>query len=247
MIVVAEIGLNHDGRWDRAYEMVRQAALAGATIAKFQFGWRHQPGEMNHVTPELAARLKEWCDYFGIEFMASIIAEDSLALAREVGPRRFKIASRTVIDNPKLVERVLAEGKETFVSLGWWLKEGRTGWPFGPPNDQLRYIFCQSSYPTYPSQLGALPAQFSSEGFYGFSDHTHGIEACLLSIARGAQFVEKHFTLDKTIVAVHNDHVLSCDPGELRALSEHGSAIARLVRALSGGTSAAPPPVLPKA
>ncbi len=247
MIVVAEIGLNHEGKWDRAYEMIRQAALAGATIAKFQFGWRHKPGEMNHVSPELAMRLRQWCDYFGIEFMVSIIADDSLELARPLSPQRYKIASRTVIDNPKLVERVLAEGKETFVSLGWWLKEGRTGWPFGPPTEKLRYIFCQSSYPTYPSQLSALPATFGPDGFFGFSDHTHGIEACLLAAARGAKFLEKHFTLDKTIVSVHNDHVLSCDPAELRDLTMHARAISRLVSALDGGPTAAPPPPLPTA
>jgi sialic acid synthase SpsE len=247
MIVVAEIGLNHDGRWDRAYEMIRHAALAGATIAKFQFGWRQQPGEINHISPELAARLKQWCEYFGVEFMASIIADDSLDLAKPLEPRRYKIASRTVIDKPKLVERVLAEEKETFISMGWWLKEGRKGWPFGAPTEKVRYIFCQSSYPTYPTQLAALPERFGADGYFGFSDHTHGTEACLLAIARGAQFVEKHFTLDKTIIAVHNDHVLSVDPAELRALCEHGRAIGRLVEALGGGRTAAPPPALPPA
>lgn len=245
MIVVAEIGLNHDGRWDRAYELIRQASIAGATIAKFQFGWRYSPGEINHVTPELAVRLREWCDYFGIEFMASIITEDTLHLARDAGANRYKVASRTVIDNPELVEKILAEGRETFVSLGWWLKEGRTGWQFGPPTDKLRYIYCQSHYPTYPDQLRSLPEHFGSDGYYGFSDHSHGIEASLLAASRGAKFIEKHFTLEKTTISVHNDHILSCTPDELRALCEHGGAIARLVRAIEGNASASPPPRLP--
>lgn len=241
MLIVAEIGLNHDGRWDRAYELIRQAQLCGADIAKFQFGWRKDPGEINHITPAIAVRLKEWCEHFGIEFMASIISDDSLALAKEVRPRRYKIASRTVIDNPALVERVLSEAQETFISLGWWIREGRTGWPFGPPNDHVRYIYCQSSYPTYPSQLRELPAVFSDQGYYGFSDHTIGTEACLLAIARGARFVEKHFTLDKTIVSVHNDHILSADPAELRDIHVHGRALGRLAAVMDGRATGAQP------
>lgn len=250
ILIVAEIGLNHDGRWDRAYELIRQAKLAGADIAKFQFGHRRQPGEINHIPPELARRLKEWCDYHGIEMMASIIHEDMFEIARELRLPRYKIASRTVIEKPELVERVLAEGRETFVSLGFWERDGRTGWPFGPPSTRLRYIYCKSKYPTYPSDLvGNLPERFGEDGFFGYSDHTHGIEACLLAAARGARFLEKHFTLDKTIVSVHNDHVLSASPEELAELCRHARALGRLVRALegSGPAPAGPPPMPPLA
>jgi sialic acid synthase SpsE len=182
--------------------------------------------------------------------MASIIHEEMFEVARELGLRRYKIASRTVIEKPELVEKVLAEDKETFVSLGWWEKEGRTGWPFGPPSSKLRYIYCKSKYPAYPGDLaGCLPERFSEDGFYGYSDHTHGIEACLVAAARGARFLEKHFTLDKTIVSVHNDHVLSADPRELAELCRHAHAIGRLVRALEGDGPApgGVPPITPLA
>jgi sialic acid synthase SpsE len=234
LTIVAEIGMNHDGRWDRAHELIRRAAEAGADIAKFQFGWRCNKGEINHITPTLAHRLSEWCDYYGIEFMASIINDDALELAKEVGPARYKIASRTVTENPKLVEKVLAEGKETFVSLGWWVKEGRQGWPFGPPSNTLRYIYCISQYPTYPADLAAMPERFGEDGYYGWSDHTHGIETPLVAIARGARFIEKHFTLDKTIVSVHNDHVLSAEPDELTTLCHLGRRMAKVAAAAEG-------------
>ena len=50
MIFVAELGLNHDGNFDLAYEMIRQAKISGANIVKFQFGWRDKPDEINHIT-----------------------------------------------------------------------------------------------------------------------------------------------------------------------------------------------------
>lgn len=234
MLFVAEIGLNHDGRWDRAYELIRQAAQAGADVAKFQFGWRYAPGEINHITPELALRLREWCEYLGVEFMASIISDDTLDLARDIKPHRYKIASRTVIDNPKLVERVLAEDRETFVSLGWWKREGHTGWPLGEPNDRLRYIYCESTYPAYPADLVGMPERFSSDAYYGFSDHSHGIAASLIAIARGAKFIERHFTLDKSTIGVHNDHILSLTPDEFAEMVRIGRAMSSQTDVLNG-------------
>ena len=49
MLFIAEIGLNHNGNFDLGCEMIRQAKLAGADIAKFQLGWRDKPGEINRL------------------------------------------------------------------------------------------------------------------------------------------------------------------------------------------------------
>jgi len=234
MLFVAEIGLNHDGNPNIAHELVRAAKTSGAHIAKFLFGWRNKPEEINYIDSARAAQYRQWCDYWGIEMMASIITEDALDLAKGVDLKRYKIASRTVVDNPKLCERVLAEGRETFVSLGMW--EGKS-FPFGPPSEKLRYIFCRSKYPTYPEELN-LPEAFSADAHYGYSDHCSGIDACLVAIARGAQFIEKHLTLNKTSQVIR-DHILSATPAELSLLTSTGDAMARLVRVL--GKSAARP------
>ena len=166
--------------------------------------------------------------------LASIINDGALDLARAAGLDRLKLASRTVVDRPDLCERVLAEGKETFVSLGMW-----TGadWPFGPPSDRLHYIYCRSKYPTYPEDLADLPARFEPGAFYGYSDHCHGISACLLAIARGARYVEKHFTLNKASQVIR-DHTLSATPPELRTLSELGGEVAKLVQVVDGDRQA---------
>jgi N,N'-diacetyllegionaminate synthase len=229
MLLVAEVGLNHEGNFHLAYELIRQAAACGADIAKFQFGWRSKEGEINHITPAMARRLRDWCDHFEIEMMASIISPEAFEMARPLNLNRYKVASRTVVDHPKLVESILDQGKETFVSLGFWTGED---YPFGRPDETLRYIFCRSVYPTYPSDLEGLPHRFSSRALYGYSDHMHGIEGCLLAIARGARFIEKHFTLDKTIKSVHGDHILSATPDELRRLHDVGRPLARLVGVL---------------
>ncbi len=230
MIFVAEIGMNHDGNFDLAYELIRQAKFAGANIAKFQFGWRDKPGEINQIDLARAQQLKDWCEYLEIEMLASLITENALELARAIDLPRYKIASRTVVDKPELCKEILSDGKETFVSLGFW---DEPDWPFGPPNDKLHYIYCRSKYPTYPADLKDLPTRFSPDAFYGYSDHCQGISACLLAISRGAEFVEKHFTLNKSSQVIR-DHTLSATPQEFSELTRLGWELHCMVEVLSG-------------
>lgn len=226
MLYVAEIGMNYDGNIDLAYELIREAKLRGADVAKFQFGWRDKTGEINFIDAERAEKLKSWCDYWEIEMLASIISEPALDLARHIGLQRYKIAARTVVDKPDLCKRILADGKETFVSLGMWDSKV---FPFGKPDEnRLHYIYCRSKYPTYPEDLVALPERFTPQTYYGYSDHMQGIEGCLLAIARGARYIEKHFTLNKTSQVIR-DHVLSATPPEFAQLTRFGRPLAKLV------------------
>lgn len=231
MEIVAEIGMNHEGNFDLAYELIRQAKLSGADVAKFQFGWRDKPGEINQIDAARAKQLREWCDYVGIEMLASVINDGALELAQAAQLKRMKVASRTVVDRPDLVEQILALGKETFISLGMYDGEA---WPFGPPSDRVHYIYCRSKYPTYPMDLIGLPERFTASDFYGYSDHCHGISACLIAIGRGAQYVEKHFTLNKASQVIR-DHTLSATPAELRDLCELGGEMSRLAAVIEGG------------
>ncbi len=221
MIFVSEIGLNYDGNINIALELIRMAKLSGSNVAKFQFGWRDQPEEINHIDFDKAKKLSDWCKFNDIEFMSSIIKEDALELAQYVNQKRYKIASRTVIDNPNLCEKIISLDKEVFCSLGFWKEEG---FPFGPPNDKLHYIFCVSNYPTLPNDLIKFPKEFSSKGYYGYSDHSLGISSSLMAISRGAQFIEKHFTLNKTSQIIR-DHILSATPDEFKVLTTIGSEL----------------------
>lgn len=236
MIVIAEIGINHNGELDLAHELIRQAAIAGADIAKFQFLDPHKifGPEGSHPSDyglsqalrvqfgrEEARQLKTWADEEGIEFMASVFDVERLEWTRELGVRRQKIASRAV-ENAELCRRILETGQETFVSLGYW--EGGAV-PFDAPN--ARYLYCVSKYPTEYGDLH-LPLSFEDSPFVGFSDHTIGIEASLVAIGRGARVIEKHFTMNKGLPGP--DHVCSATPAELAELCRY----ARLMEKIPG-------------
>ena len=213
MLFIAEIGMNHNGNLDLCNELVRQAKWAGADIAKFQLGWRANPDEINHITPDDLKKISEICKYNDIEFMASIITDEGFELSKQ-------IASRTVIDNPALVESILKEGKQTFLSLGMWNKDEL---PF-KEYDNITYMWCKSLYPTYPWDLKELPKNFNVIDIDGFSDHSAGIEIVLTAIARGATVIEKHFTLDKSDTTIR-DHGLSATPEEFRIMVNLGRNI----------------------
>jgi len=221
MIFIAEIGLNHNGNFGLCFEMIKQAKQAGADIAKFQLGWRCRPDEINYIDDERLRKLKEWCDYFEIEFMASIITPDALEMIKKVNPRRYKIASRTLKDNFKLAQAIADEGKEVICSLGMWEKEKV---PFNLPN--VKYLWCKSKYPCEPKDLVDLPKDFNNSPYWGYSDHSIGIETCLLTICRGAKCIEKHFTLDKSSTVIR-DHALSATPEEFRLLVDFGRDMAK--------------------
>lgn len=218
--------MNHNGNFGLLPELIRQASFAGANIAKFQLGWRDGEGEINRLTNSELKIITDSCDYYEIEPMFSIISDSAFDMIKSFPYdfKRYKVASRTVTENPSLVKKILSEGKETFVSLGFWNKQGL---PF-PIQSNLNYLFCVSKYPSLPNDLKNLPKDFSKSPYIGYSDHSIGIEAVLLSVSRGARVIEKHFTLDKSDTTIR-DHALSATPDEFQYMVRNSIAIERLI------------------
>jgi N,N'-diacetyllegionaminate synthase len=222
MIFIAEIGMNHNGNFGLIHELIRQAKLAGADIAKFQLGWRDGEGEINRIGEAEIELILKVSEYYDIEPMFSLIKREAFDFIKGYDFKRYKVASRTVKDDLDLVRDIVAEGKETFVSLGMWENEGL---PITGANN-IRYLFCKSLYPTAPWEITDLPKDFTNSPYDGYSDHTVGIETMLMAITRGANVIEKHFTLDKSDVTIR-DHALSATPDELRQVVTLGRLIHR--------------------
>jgi N,N'-diacetyllegionaminate synthase len=224
MKFVAEIGMNHNGNFDLCYELIKQAKYSGADIAKFQLGWRDGKGEINQIDDKVIKNLLSWGNYFDIEIMFSIISDKAFKMIQKYKMAKYKIASRTLIDNFKLAEKIIKENKTTYVSLGMWKKKKL---PFN--NKNIKYLWCKSLYPTYDKDLKNFPKNFSVNKYYGYSDHTIGIETCLLAVSRGAEMIEKHFTLDKSSNVIR-DHALSATPDEFRNLVNLGREINKKIK-----------------
>jgi sialic acid synthase SpsE len=219
MIFVAEIGSNHKGIPAIAHEMIRQSALAGADIAKFQLG--HDMNDPIRSLPmRYSSELKEWCDHYGIEFMASIFNSVGFDIAESIGQERYKFPSRKAfahhskVDYDELLQKIVATGKEVFLS-----DDSHSDCP------NVRNLFIVPEYPLYPESF-RLPEMFDKH--YGYSSHVHGYADALIAVARGARYIEKHVTLNKTERTI-KDNAFALSFDEFAQMVSVGRDICRLV------------------
>ena len=212
VIWVSEIGSNHKGVLAIAHEMIRQSALAGADIAKFQF--RDPDDPIRGMAIRNPSQLASWCEHYGIEFMASIFSFEALEVARKLGMPRLKIAHSVAKHNPVLCDAIAEGPEEVFVSHGDY---HFANW---------RRLFVVPRYPTYPDEL-VIPEEFG-DTWHGYSSHFYGFADALVAVARGARYIEKHVTMNKTERTI-KDNAFSLSFDEFKAMVDIGSEMARLL------------------
>lgn len=239
VLVVAEIGNNHEGDTEIAHRLVREAASAGADAVKLQtFRTEHFLGPSDAARfaryrsfeldqPEIES-LRQLASSLGLLFVSTPLDLDSAALLEPLVDA-YKIASADNLFFP-LLEQIAATGKPVIVSAGLSSAERieqsiaylRGQWAAAGTEERLVVLHCVSSYPAEPESVNLATIGYLNELLgctVGYSDHTIGIEVCELAVAAGARVIEKHFTLDKH-ASDFRDHQLSADPDDLRRLVE---------------------------
>ena len=224
MLIIAEIGQNHNGDMEIAKKLIDAAKEGGADIAKFQLynvEWYREAKEAQ-LTKQQVVELADWCQQVGIEFMASVFDVERVSWCEEIGMKRYKIASRSIYDR-QLIEAIARTGKDIIASLGMYHEKE---FPQINTRGRVDFLYCVAKYPTLPEDLNFREVDFNK--YSGFSDHTIGIEAALVAMARGAGIIEKHFTLDKKMHGP--DHTGSMEPYELRQLVEFSKRFEAILR-----------------
>jgi len=253
--IVAEIGSNHNGDMSLCREIIDAAVRVGADAVKFQswtedtliseeeyqrnteydnkkkhFGTLREMVREYQFTPDQHREIQQYCTQKGITFCSSVFSEQEADLLEELGVPFYKIASMD-INNLPLLEYVARKGRPMIVSTGMATMgeiEQAVNTVRGAGNDQIVLLHCVSVYPPDMDlvnlrNMGTLRRAF--EVPVGFSDHTLGTAIPLAAIARGACFVEKHFTIDKDLPGW--DHAISSNPEELETIVESGEEIDR--------------------
>lgn len=248
VLVIAEIGNNHEGSIETAKALVRKAAECGVHGVKFQtfqakyFVSPRDKARFDRLSRfELSIRefeeLQRLAKSLGLFFLSTPLDMESAAFLEDLVDC-YKIASGDNNFYP-LIERVCKTGKPIIVSSG--LSEMaqvrktvgfiRERWQTFGVTQELAVLHCVSSYPVPPDQanlraIGTLARELQCT--VGYSDHTLGILACLLAVTLGARIIEKHFTLDKQY-SDFRDHRLSADPGEMAQLVRQIADVAVLL------------------
>jgi len=238
VLIIAEIGNNHEGSYSLAEELIGLAAEAGVDAVKFQ---TIIPERLVSVQQkERIKQLKKFqfsYDEFtklskvakneDIIFLSTPFDIDSALFLNDIVPA-FKIASG---DNDffPLIEVIAETGKPIIMSTGLMnLEEVKKSglfikniWQENQIKQELALLHCVSSYPTLPenANLLAIPELKQVADVVGYSDHTLGIKAAVLSIAVGARIIEKHFTIDNNYSDFH-DHQLSANPADFKEMVE---------------------------
>ena len=237
VLVIAEIGNNHEGNFALAEKMIILAAQAGVGAVKFQTIIPDKLVSCNQVNRikqlkkfQLSyndfEKLSKVAEKENILFLSTPFDIESACFLNQIVPA-FKIASGDNNFFP-LLEKIAQFDKPIILSSGMTnLKQLQKVkfyiediWEDLGINQQLAILHCVSSYPVPPEEanLSAIyDLQKELITDIGYSDHTIGIDAAVLSVAIGARIIEKHFTIDKNY-SDFRDHQLSADPEEMSQL-----------------------------
>lgn len=223
-IFIAEIGLNHNGSFAQAYEMIMAAAEAGADAVKFQtfnpelmnspytkslmekgdtsFADRGVIDFLSKFTLEKDEylKLKERAAASGVEFFSAPFDAESVDLLEYTGVKLYKLASSEVTNIP-LLKRVAHTRKPVIMSTGMSSEDEiaaavKTLKDNGCPETCL--LHCVSLYPVRPDEANLLRIVNLRERFglhTGLSDHSTGYETVAAAAILGARVFEKHFKL----------------------------------------------------
>jgi len=246
MYVIAEISANHAGRLDRAEELVRAAAEAGADAAKlqtytadsmtldsseapFRVGdemlWAgrtlYDLYDEAHTPWEWHARLRDVAREVGIDLFSSPFDQAAVDFLVKLDVPAMKIASFELVDLP-LIRAAAATGRPLIMSTGMATAEEideAVVAANGAGAVGIVLLRCNSAYPAPAAEmdLRTIPDMIDRWALpVGFSDHTLGTTAAVTAVALGASVLEKHITWSRAEDTA--DAAFSLEPAEFAEL-----------------------------
>jgi len=245
-LVIAEIGINHEGDFEKAKKMVKDAHENGAECVKFQCHIIEDEMIENDVIPPNAKEsiwnmmkrcsfteeqeilLKDFVESQGMIYLNTPFSRAAANRLEKMKICAYKIGSGECNNYP-LIKHITSFGKPVILSTGMNNLEGIKKSVKILEDGKVEYALMHvtSMYPTpYDKvRLGAL-TELKNEfpkAVLGLSDHTYGNYTCFASISLGASILEKHFTSDKNWPGP--DIPISIDPEELADLIKGSKAI----------------------
>lgn len=238
--IVAEAGVNFRDDIDLAKAFIEEAAENGADAVKFQthvqaeemvesemrkleLGGLYDRMGVYELTMDEHQELKAHCEVHDVEFLSTPFSISGVERLEELGVSAYKVGSGE-LTNHKLLRTIAATGKPMIVSTGMHSMDTvrETVDLLHEYADSFMLLYCVSEYPTEPEDfnLGVIDRMQTEFGVpVGFSDHSTGVEAAAVAMARGATLVEKHFTIDRRLPG--GDQDVSVEPEELAKLAEY--------------------------
>lgn len=262
--LIAEAGVNHNGKLSMAKKLVDAAVSANVDAVKFQtfkaegvvtddvgiasyaeknLGKNLKQRDMikrYELTYDEFQKLKKYCDQKKILFLSTPHSFDAIDFLEDLVPA-YKFGSGDLTNIPALQyaarkgkPMILGTGMATLAEVRDAIRAIRT-----TGGHQIIALHCTTNYPCPPEEVNLramLTMQNTLNCLVGYSDHTIGITVPIMAATLGAVIIEKHFTIDNTLPGP--DHKASLEPEELKQMV---SAI-RNVETILGGYAKKPTP-----
>lgn len=246
--VIAEIGINHEGSFEKAKRMILDAYKSGAECVKFQVhivddemvpaAKKVIPGNATESIWDIMKRcsltevedrkLKNITEKLGMIYLSTPFSRAGAQRLEKMGVETYKIGSGECNNYP-LIEHIASFRKPVILSTGMndikSIKKAVS--ILRKYKNPFALLHCTSMYPTpYEKvRLGAISelAEEFPDAVIGLSDHSLGNYTCFAAVAMGASILEKHFTSDKKWPGP--DVPISINPSELKDLVYGSEAI----------------------
>jgi sialic acid synthase SpsE/sugar phosphate isomerase/epimerase len=240
-ILIAEIGNNHNGSIMNAFELIKKAKYSGAHIAKFQmrdlsllYG---NIGHSQDLSTEYVVNLLQknsmkheelfecfdFCKEIGITPLCTPFDLNSLERLEHYGMDGYKIGSCD-LSNYELLNAVIETEKPIILSTGMSNDEDIDSAIKILEDNYSNYVLCHTNS-TYPTPYTDVNLDYidtlksKTNSVIGYSGHERGFHIPLAAFIKGAQVIEKHYTLDKNQEG--NDHKVSLLPDEFLNLKKY--------------------------
>lgn len=238
--IIGEIGINHNGDLSIAKRLIDVAVMAGCNAVKFQKRTPEKsvPPEYQNVKRETPWGLMTYLEYrhkveFGYEeyaeidryakekgilWFASCWDEDSVDFIEQFTPPCYKVASASLTDDP-LLKKIKSTKRPIILSTGMSTLEEIEAAINLLSTNNLLIAHSTSTYPCPPEELNLRMIQTLQNRYdcpVGYSGHEVGLQATFAAVTLGADFIERHITLDRAMWG--SDQAASVEPWGLMRL-----------------------------
>ena len=238
--IIAEIGNNHNGDFERAKLMIDKAVEMGADCAKFQMRqikevYRSKSLEKSgedlgteyiidllnkfELSIEQQRLLSDYCKTKGILYMCTPWDKSSVDILETFNVPAYKVASADLTNLP-LLDKLAKTKKPLILSTGMsTTDEVKTTVNFlNKRGVEFALLHCNSTYPAplHDINLNWISKLKEIHSLVGYSGHERGINVSIGAVALGAKIIERHFTLDRKMEGP--DHAASLEFEEFKNL-----------------------------
>ena len=245
-LVIAEVGINHEGKLDKTIQMVDAAVEAGADCVKFQCHITEaemiptdmRPGKISEeplwdiikrceLTESEEREIKRYCEEKRLLYLCTPFSREAADRLEAMNVVGFKIGSGECNNTP-LIDHIARKKRPIILSTGMnSLESIRASAAVIRGRDcPFMLLHCTSAYPTPYEKVRLGAIRELREAFnvpVGLSDHSLGIYTALGAVALGACVIEKHFTISRQWPGP--DNPMSIEPAELAELVKGAEAV----------------------